>query len=87
MSGTTSKVRTSPPSALTSATPGTVRSAGRITQSSRLRRSARDSPSPSTVNISISPSGVVMGAIPPVTLAGSRSQTPFSRSATCWRAQ
>jgi hypothetical protein len=34
-SGTTSKLRTSPPSAFTSATPGSVRSAGRITQSSR----------------------------------------------------
>ncbi len=36
----TSKLRTLPPSALTSATPGTERSAGRITQSSVERGSA-----------------------------------------------
>ena len=39
------------------------------------------------VNISISPSGVVIGAMPPETLAGRSFMTPARRSATCWRAQ
>jgi len=49
-SGRTSKVRTVPPSALTSATPGTVRSAGRMVQSSSVRFSSRLS-GPSIVNM------------------------------------
>ena len=83
----TSKARTTPPSEFTSATPGTVRSAGRMTQSSRLRRSARDNPSPSMVNMNISPKGVVIGAIPPVMPAGRLAVNPPRRSLTCWRAQ
>ena len=65
LSGMTSKLLTKPPSELTSATPGTVRSAGRITQSSKSRRSMRLRSPPSIVNMNISPRGVVMGAMPP----------------------
>ncbi len=56
--GTTSNVRTKPPSTLTSATPGRPRSAGRITQSTRLRISCALRVSESMVNIRISPSAV-----------------------------
>ncbi len=87
LSGRTSKTRTSPPSELTSATPGMVRSAGRIVQSSRVRFSSRDSLSPSTVNMKTSDSGVETGASPPETLAGSSPRTLARRSDTCWRAQ
>ena len=80
--GTTSKLRTSPPSALTSATPGSVRNAGRIVQSSKLRRSIRERPPPSIVNMNISPSGVVMGASPPDTLDGNSFVMLLKRSAT-----
>ena len=82
-SGTTSKARTTPPRELTSATPGTVRSAGRIAQSRMLRRSASDSPSPSTVNMNISPKGVVIGAMPPLMPGGKSSVIPPRRSPTC----
>ena len=71
LSGTTSNVRTRPPSALTSATPGIVRSAGRIVQSSRLRRSSRLRLPPSIVNMNTSDSGVEIGARPPETFDGS----------------
>ena len=87
LSGTISKARTTPPSEFTSATPGSVRSAGRITQSSRLRRSAAVRSPPSMVNMNISPSGVVMGASPPLTVAGRSLITLFKRSVTCCRAQ
>ncbi len=83
---TTSKVRTSPPRELTSATPGRVRSAGRTTQSSSARRSASGR-SPSTVNMNISPSGVVIGARPPVLPDGRSRAMPERRSATWLRAQ
>ena len=86
-SGKTSKLRTLPPKAFTSATPTTERRAGRITQSSTLRRSSSDRPSPSTVNMNISPSGVVMGAMPPLMPPGRSPAMPDKRSATCWRAQ
>ena len=86
-SGITSKLRTTPPSALTSATPGTVRSAGRITQSRRLRLSAKLRFPPSTVNINISPNGVVIGAIPPLIPLGRSPMMPPRRSATCCLAQ
>ena len=85
-SGITSKLRTYPPSEFTSATPGTVRNAGRITQSSIVRRSVRLI-SPSTVNMNISPSGVVIGAMPPSMSVGRLPHAALSRSATCWRAQ
>ena len=85
-SGRTSKVRTKPPSALTSATPGTVRSAGRIVQSSRVRFSSRLK-GPSIVNMKMSDNGVEIGAMPPDTAGGRSPITPDRRSATCWRAQ
>ena len=81
--GEISKLLTKPPSALTSATPGTVRSAGRITQSSRLRRSIKVKSPPSIENMNISPRGVVIGAIPPSTPSGKSSQIVFKRSAIC----
>ena len=64
--GATSNVRTNPPNTLMSATPGRPRSAGRIVQSTRLRICCGYSVSDSMVNISISPSGVTIGARPPV---------------------
>ena len=82
-SGTISNVRTLPPSALTSATPGTERRAGRITQSSKLRRSSSDISLDSTVNMNISPSGVVIGAMPPLMPLGRSALMLDSRSATC----
>ena len=85
--GTTSYVATCPPSAFTSATPGMVRSAGRMVQSSSVRRSASERLPPSMVNMKISDSGVAMGASPPETVSGSWPITPDSRSPTCWRAQ
>ena len=85
--GITSKVRTSPPNELTSATPGMVRSSGRITQSRTRRFSANPKPSPSSVNMYTSLSGVVIGAKPPLTLAGKSRMTELNRSETCWRAQ
>jgi hypothetical protein len=86
-SGTTSKLWTLPPKAFTSATPGTARSAGRMTQSSRVRRSSSVMPSASIVNMYISPNGVVTGAMPPLMPEG-RSPAMFARrSDTCWRAQ
>jgi hypothetical protein len=85
--GSTSKVSTSPPRALTSATPAIVRSSGRMVQSSTRRLSAKEKFSPSTVNMYSSDSGVVMGAKPPLTPAGKSPITPFKRSDTCWRAQ
>ena len=87
LSGITSKLRTKPPKELTSATPGKVRSAGRIVQSSSVLRSMVDRSPPSIVNMNISPSGVVMGAKPPDTPAGNSFCTLLSRSATCCRAQ
>ena len=54
--------------------------------SSSLRRSARLA-LPSTVNMNISPSGVVMGASPPDRPGGRSPMTPDRRSLTCWRAQ
>ena len=85
--GMTSKVCTSPPSELTSATLGKVRNAGRIIQSSTRRFSARLKASPSSVNMTMSLSGVVIGARPPVTPWGNSGRMPASRSATCCRAQ
>ena len=87
LSGTTSKLRTSPPRAFTSATPGRVRSAGRITQSSRPRRSSRVRSPPSMVNMNISPSGVVIGARPPSAPGGRSRRMPLRRSVTWLRAQ
>ena len=55
-------------------------------QSSTRRFSARLK-SPSRVNMYSSDSGVVMGARPPLTPAGSSPITPAKRSLTCWRAQ
>ena len=86
-SGITSKLRTVPPSALTSATPGTERNAGRTTQSSKLRFSSSDMSFASMVNMNISPSGVVIGAMPPLIPFGRSAMMPLSRSPTCWRAQ
>ena len=86
-SGTISKLRTRPPSEFTSATPATLLSCGRITQSNKLRRCSSDKSPPSMVNINISPSGVVIGAMPPVISCGKLPQTLFNRSETCWRAQ
>ncbi|OIQ69583.1 hypothetical protein GALL_488150 [mine drainage metagenome] len=85
-SGRTLNARLSPPSMLTSATPGTVRSAGRSTHCSTWRFSASDAP-PSSVNMYKSDSGVVTGASPPCTAVGSSPRTLASASATCWRAQ
>lgn len=79
-------VRTSPPRLFTSATPGTVRSCGRIVQSSRVRFSCSEI-GPSMVNMNISPSGVVIGARPPLAPGGRLPITPARRSPTCWRAQ
>ena len=87
LSGTTSKLLTKPPKELTSATPGTVRSAGRITQSSKSRRSIKLKSPPSTANINISPKGVVIGAMPPSTPFGKLPHIAFKRSATCCLAQ
>ena len=42
---------------------------------------------PSMVNMKISPSGVVIGARPPLTEVGKSLSTLASRSLTCWRAQ
>ena len=86
-SSTISKLCTFPPSAFTSATPGTERSAGRITQSSRLRRSSNVMFGASTVNMNISPKGVVTGAMPPEMPGGRSALMLASRSDTCWRAQ
>ena len=83
LSGTISKLRTYPPKAFTSATPGTVRNCGRITQSSKLRFSCKLKVSLSTVNINISPNGVVKGAMPPAMSLGKLAHTAFKRSATC----
>ena len=87
LSGTISKLRTKPPKVFTSATPVTVRNCGRITQSSKLRFSCKLSVSLSTVNINISPRGVVKGAMPPEISAGKFPQTAFKRSAICCLAQ
>ena len=75
-----------PPRLFTSATPGSVRRAGRTTQSSTRRFSSSDC-GPSSVNMYISPSGVVIGASPPLAFGGRSFITPASRSPTCWRAQ
>ena len=85
--GITSKVRTWPPSTLTSATPGRPRSAGRIVQSSSDRFSCVDRVGDSMVNITISASGVTIGARPPSLPAGSWSRTSCRRSLTWARAQ
>ena len=69
--GTTSKVRTKPPRTLTSATPGNPRRAGRMVQSISPRCSVGVRPPPTMVNMSISPSGVTIGARPPTVPAGS----------------
>ena len=82
-SGVISKLRTKPPREFTSATPATLRSCGRITQSSKLRRSSSDKLPPSIVNINISPSGVVIGAMPPLMSFGRFPHTLFSLSDTC----
>ena len=87
LSGITSKLLTIPPKELTSATPETVRSAGRITQSNKSRRSIKLKSPPSTVNINISPKGVVIGAMPPCTPAGKFPHIVFKRSAICCLAQ
>ena len=68
--GTTSKILTNPPSTLTSATPGSPRSFGRIVQSISERISCTLIVSDTTVNISISPSAVTIGARPPSVPAG-----------------
>ena len=83
LSGITSKLLTKPPKELTSATPGTVLKAGRITQSNKSLRSIKVKSPPSIVNINISPKGVVIGAIPPSTPVGKLAHIPFKRSATC----
>jgi hypothetical protein len=57
-----------------------------MTHSSSERRSLKLC-GPSTVNMNISPSGVVIGAMPPSMPSGSESATAASRSPTCWRAQ
>ena len=44
-------------------------------------------PGDSTVNMNISPSGVVIGAMPPLMPVGKSAVMFDSRSATCWRAQ
>ncbi len=85
--GETSKVRTKPPIALTSATPGKPRKAGRMVKSRKLRCSVGVRLPPTMVNISISPSGVTIGARPPDTPEGRRSCTCARRSFTCARAQ
>ena len=69
--GTTSKVRTNPPSTLTSATPGSPRKAGRMVQSISPRCSVGVRSPPAMVNMSISPSGVTIGASPPAAPGGS----------------
>ena len=75
-SGTTAKLLASPPSTLTSATPGSVRRAGRSVQSSRARRSLNVRPPPSMVNMNTSDSGVEIGASPPLTPSGRLPETP-----------
>ena len=85
--GIASKVRTNPPSTLTSATPGRLRTAGRMVQSTRNLFSCGFNFSDSMVNITISASGVTIGARPPVASAGSWSRTCCRRSLTCARAQ
>jgi hypothetical protein len=68
-SGTISKVRTSPPRLLTSATPGIGAQlrADHPVEQGALSASGR---SPSMVNMNISPSGVVIGAMPPLAPGG-----------------
>ena len=81
-SGSTTIALASPPSELTSATPFAPLRAGLMTKSSNslfcfwliL---------PSTVNIKASPSGVVIGAMPPVTLFGNEDRAEDSFSETC----
>ncbi|OIQ63722.1 hypothetical protein GALL_547380 [mine drainage metagenome] len=85
-SGWISKARTSPPSMFTSATPGTVRRAGR-TSHCRALRFCSSVASPSTVNMNRSDNGVVIGASPPCTEAGRSPRTLDSASETCCRAQ